>query len=562
MPKKTPESPPPNLARTGGRTLLNDSLTNKGTAFTRAERWQLGIEGLLPHVVSPEDVQMRRAYEHITVKDDALEKYIGMAALQDRNEVLFYKILTAHLEEFLPIVYTPTVGEACRRYSHIFRRGRGLWITPEHRGRIAEVLENAPNRDVKLIVATDAERILGLGDLGAGGMGISIGKLALYSAAAGIHPRHCLPICLDVGTDNRELLEDPLYIGWPHARLRGTAYEELVEEFVTAVKQRWPEVLLQWEDFKKANAFRLLDRYRHRILSFNDDIQGTAAVSLAGVLAGCRATGTPLQEQRIVILGAGAAGVGIARQLRDAMRRHGLAGEALTRAIAVLDSGGLLLEGEDYRDEHKREFTWPRDLAEAAGIRPDGPRDLAVVVRALQPTVLIGTSGQPGAFHEEAVRAMAAHVERPLIFPFSNPTAHSEAVPADLLEWTGGRALIATGSPFGPVEYAGHRRSFGQGNNVYIFPGVGLGALAAGAREVTEAMFTAAAEALAEQVPADCLQEGILYPRLPRLRRISRELAIAVGRQAVREGVAPEQSEDALRAAVERLVWEPEYAAT
>lgn len=543
-----------------GRALLNESLTNKGTAFTREERWALGIEGLLPHVVSPEDVQMRRAYEHITVKDDPLEKYIGMAALQDRNEVLFYKVLCAHLEEFLPIVYTPTVGEACRRYSHIFRRGRGLWITPEHRGRVAEVLANAPNRDVKLIVVTDSERILGLGDLGAGGMGISIGKLALYTAAAGIHPAHTLPICLDVGTDNQALLDDPLYIGWPQARLRGAAYDELVEEFVTAVKQRWSGALLQWEDFKKGNAFRLLDRYRERILSFNDDIQGTAAVALAGVLAACRVTGSGIEDQRIVILGAGAAGVGIARQLRDAMRRRGLQGAALNRAIAVLDSGGLLQEGEDYADAHKREFTWPHELARAAGIDPAGTRDLAAVVRALRPTVLIGTSGQPGVFGEEVVRRMAAQVARPVIFPFSNPTANSEARPEDLLRWTEGRALIATGSPFPPVTQGGTIYRFGQGNNVYIFPGVGLGALAAGARQVTEAMFTAAAESLAAQVPPDCLDEGLLYPRIPQLRAISREIALAVARQAVADGVAPARDEAGLRESVAALVWEPAYA--
>lgn len=547
------------MNKSQSKHILNDPLQNKGTAFTRDERWALGIEGLLPHVVSSEQLQKRRAYEHITVKTEPLEQYIGLAALQDRNEVLFYKVLIEHLEEFLPIVYTPTVGEACKRYSHIFRRGRGLWITPEHKGRIAEVLGNSPNRDVKLIVVTDSERILGLGDLGAGGMGIPIGKLALYTAAAGIHPAHTLSVCLDVGTDNQNLLDDPLYIGWPHARLRGKAYDELVEEFITAVKSRWPAVLLQWEDFKKGNAFRLLDRYRGRILSFNDDIQGTAAVALAGVLAACRVTGTALANQRIVILGAGAAGVGIARQLRDALRRVGIAGNELIRAVAVLDSTGLLVEGGDYDDAHKHEFAWPRQLVEAVGIKPDGERGLLAVVRALRPTVLIGTSGQPNVFTEDVVRTMGGHVARPAIFPFSNPTANSEARPKDLIRWTDGRALIATGSPFEPVVFNGTPYRFGQGNNVYIFPGVGLGALAARARQVTEAMFTTAAQALAGQLPEECLDNGILYPPISKLREISAALALAVAKQAVADDNAPGASEDELRSRVKALIWQPEY---
>ncbi|HET9679032.1 MAG TPA: NAD-dependent malic enzyme [Gammaproteobacteria bacterium] len=540
--------------------ILNNPHYNKGTAFTHDERWALGIEGLLPHVVSPEATQIQRAYEHITTKIAPLERYIGMAALQDRNEVLFYKVLNAHLEEFLPIIYTPTVGEACRRYSHIFRRGRGLWITPEHAGRVADVLANAPNETVKLIVVTDGERILGLGDLGAGGMGISIGKLALYTAAAGIHPAHTLPICLDVGTDNQDLLEDPLYIGWPHARLRGEKYDALVEEFITAVKARWPTALLQWEDFKKANAFRLLDRYRERLLSFNDDIQGTAAVALAGALAACRVTGTDFAHQRILILGAGAAGVGIARQLRDALARHGVQGDELTQAIAVLDSSGLLLEGNDYADAHKYEFAWPRRLAAQTGLDAD-ERGLLTVTRAFKPTIMIGTSGQPGIFSETVVREMAQHVARPVIFPFSNPTANSEALPEDLIHWTEGRALIATGSPFAPVTYKNTRYQFSQGNNVYIFPGVGLGALAAQATQVTEAMFTAAAEALAEQVPEECLDANLLYPPVSRLREISAALAFAVARQAMTDGMAPEASDDALRERIRELVWEPAYTA-
>lgn len=540
------------------KDILINPGNNKGTAFTHAERWALGIEGLLPHVVSPETTQIKRAYEHITTKNEPLERYIGMAALQDRNEVLFYKVLNEHLEEFLPIIYTPTVGEACQRYSHIFRRGRGLWITPEHEGRVADVLANAPNETVKLIVVTDGERILGLGDLGAGGMGISIGKLALYTAAAGINPAHTLPICLDVGTDNQGLLDDPLYIGWPHARLRGEKYDALVEEFITAVKARWPDALLQWEDFKKANAFRLLDRYRERLLSFNDDIQGTAAVALAGALAACRVTGTGFEHQRILILGAGAAGVGIARQLRDALSRHGLQGDNLTRAIAVLDSTGLLLEDNEYSDTHKYEFAWPRKLAADIGL--DGSEhDLLTVTKAFKPTLLIGTSGQPGIFDEAVVREMAQHVARPVIFPFSNPTANSEALPADLIRWTQGRALIATGSPFAPVQFQNETYPFSQGNNVYIFPGVGLGALAVGAKQVTDAMFTAAAESLAAQVPQDCLDVGLLYPPIPSLRGIGTALAFAVARQAMEDGVAPVTSDDSLRERIAQLAWKPAY---
>ncbi|HEX7029150.1 MAG TPA: NAD-dependent malic enzyme [Gammaproteobacteria bacterium] len=545
-----------------GRALLCHPLYNKGTAFSMEERRTFELTGLLPnHVASPAE-QERRAYEHITRKSDPLERYIGLAALQDRNEVLFYRVLQKHLEEFLPIVYTPTVGEACQKFSHIFRRGRGLWITPDDRGRIAEVLEHSVFRDVNLIVATDAERILGLGDLGAGGMGIPIGKLALYTVGAGIHPARTLPVCLDVGTDNQELLDDPLYVGWRKPRLRGPEYDALVEEFVEAVREKFPHALLQWEDFKKANAFALLDRYRERILSFNDDIQGTAAVALAGVLAACRATSTPLHRQRIVILGAGAAGVGIARQLRDALRRDGLDDDATRRAIAVLDSGGLLVDdrhpGGEYRDVHKREFAWPAAMAADAGLG-GGDRHLLAVIEALQPTVLIGTSGQPGAFDETAVRAMAAGVARPVIMPFSNPTDFSEARPADLLEWTEGRALIATGSPFAAVEFRGERREFGQGNNVYIFPGVGLGALAAHATRIDDRLFTVAAETLAACVDEDFLDRGRLYPALAELRVLSRRIALAVAVEAVRLGLAPEAGEAELGRRVAALMWEPRY---
>jgi malic enzyme len=550
-----------------GGAVLAHPLFNKGTAFSREERRELGLEGLLPQHVASIEEQEQRVYEHITRKTVPLERYIGLAALQDRNETLFYRVLLKHLEEFLPIVYTPTVGEACRQYSHIFRRGRGIWITPEDRGNVAQLLENAPYRDVQLIVATDAERILGLGDLGAGGMGIPIGKLSLYTVAAGIHPARTLPVCLDVGTDNQELLEDPLYVGWRHPRLRGKAYDELVEEFVTAVQEKFPDALLQWEDFKKNNAFRLLDRYRDRILSFNDDIQGTAAVALAGVMAACRVTSTPLRQHRIVILGAGAAGVGIARQVRDALARDGLSGDDLTRALAVLDSRGLLLAGEPDQDPHKQEFAWPRELAAGIGLMDKGSGNtsgnrnasLLDVVKALKPTVLIGTSGQPGSFTEDVIREMAQHTARPVIFPFSNPTAHSEAVPEDLFRWTGGRALVATGSPFEPVEFDGEKREVAQGNNVYIFPGVGLGALAAQATSVTDGLFTAAAESLAAAVPEDCLDRGRLFPPLDNLRDVTARIALAVAGQAVATGLAPHADQELLQYRITQRMWQPAY---
>ncbi|HET8552856.1 MAG TPA: NAD-dependent malic enzyme [Gammaproteobacteria bacterium] len=541
-----------------GRTLLSHPMYNKGTVFTAEERRQFGLDGLLPEHTATEAAQARRTYEAIARKNDKIEQYIGLAALQDRNEVLFYKLLHQHLEEFLPIIYTPTVGEACKRYSHIFRRGRGIWIHPGHKGRIDEVLGNAPYEDVRLIVVTDNERILGLGDLGAGGMGIPIGKLALYSVAAGIHPSQTLPICLDVGTDNEELLNDELYVGWPHKRLRGAEYDALVEEFVTAVKRRFPRALVQWEDFKKSNAFRLLDRYRNRLLSFNDDIEGTAAVTLAGVMGACRVIGKPLEQQRTVILGAGAAGIGIARQLREALRQAGLDDEILRQAIVLLDSHGMLMTGTDL-DEHKRDFAWTREQIEAAGIDPDGERDLEEVTKALRPSVLIGTSGQPGIFTETVIRSMAETIERPIVLPISNPTANAEATPEDIIAWTDGRAVVATGSPFDPVEYQGRTYPVAQGNNVYIFPGVGLGALAANARRLDDESFAVAARALASYLSDDYVNKGLVYPPLTELRGISAEIAFAVAQEAVESDKAPPANAETLRGRIAAMMWAPDY---
>ena len=539
-----------------GHALLNHPMFNKSTAFTREERLRFGLDGLLPSAVSTMEQQAARAYGNLARKTDPLERFIGLAALQDRNEILFYRVLADHLEEFLPIVYTPTVGRACQEFSRIFRRARGLWITPAQRGRIFEALGNAPFEDVRLVVVTDNERILGLGDQGAGGMGIPVGKLALYVAAAGIHPARTLPISLDVGTDNNELLTDDLYLGWRRPRLRGPEYDELVDEFVAAVRTRFPGALLQWEDFKQWNAFKLLDRYRTVLPSFNDDIQGTAAMALAGLLAGGRALRLPLGRQRIVMVGAGAAGTGIARLIRTALAREGLRGDDLLRALCLVDMDGLVVDSDV---EYRRGLSWPRALAASYGLGPDQPRDLAAVVRALRPTALIGASGAPGAFTEEAVREMARHAERPLIFPLSNPTTSAEATPGDLLGWTEGRALVATGSPFGSVQFGGRTVRIGQGNNAFVFPGVGLGVMVAEAREVTDTMFAAAAETLAALVADADLAEGSLYPAMGLLRSVTVKVAEAVVRDARDRGVGRPLTDAEIGEAVAAFMWEPAY---
>ncbi len=542
-----------------GRDIVRDPLINKGSAFTPRERAALRLEGLLPPGVTDIDQQKLRIIDALTRLEHPLSQYVELSDLQDRNETLFYRYVVDNLEASMPIIYTPTVGEASLNYSYLFRRGRGRWITPEHRGRIAEVLGQI-KADLRLIVVTDNERILGLGDQGAGGMAIPIGKLALYTAAAGIHPTQTLPVSLDVGTDNQTLLDDPMYLGWRNNRLRGQLYDELVDEFVEAVRECFPNAILQWEDFKKGNAFDLLYRYQDALPSFNDDIQGTAGVALAGVLAACRATGVALKDQRIAILGAGAAGVGIGHQLRDAFRREGVEGEALTEALAILDSGGLLMEGRSISDEYKREFAWPTELCEKHGWSADNPPALERVVEGIKPTMLIGTTGQPGAFTKPIIRKMAKAVDRPAIFPFSNPTSKSEAVPEDLLEWTEGRALVATGSPFDPVMVGDREVKISQGNNVYVFPGVGLGALAIGARRVTDGMFTAAAQALAEQVTAADLASGALYPPIGALREVTVTIAAAVADAAIAEGVADEPDGD-IEDFIADWVWDPQYPA-
>jgi malic enzyme len=554
-----------------GAELLERPLLNKDTGFDDDERDVFGLRGLLPARMSTIEEQVSLELEHIRRKGDDLERYIGLAALQDRNETLFYRVIVENLEEFMPIVYTPTVGRACQSFSHIMRRPRGLWITPADIDRIPDLLRNARTDsagdgsavdDVRLIVATDNERILGLGDQGAGGMGIPVGKLSLYTAGAGIYPAHTLPVSLDVGTDNEELLADPLYIGYRQRRLRGAPYDDFIEAFVSAIMDVCPRAVLQWEDFKQHNAIRILDRYRHRVTSFNDDIQGTGAVVLAGVLAAVRAMGRPLAGQRFVFLGAGAAGTGIARMVRAAMMAQGVDSATVKRSIATVDTKGLVFSTRDDLDDDKREFALgPDELGSygLGGLAPGDRRNLEAVVAAVKPTILIGTSGVPGAFTEAALREMAARTERPVVFPLSNPTAKTEAIPADIMAWTEGRALIATGSPFEPVVVDAKSHIIGQANNVFIFPGMGLGAIVAEAREITDEMFLLAAQTLAGMVSDERLAAGALYPAVSELREVSRQIAARVVCQSRDCGVGRLYRDDEVLDAVDSAIWSPAY---
>jgi len=542
-----------------GEHILRNPLQNKDAAFTQEERTRLGLAGLLPPAVLTIEQQLAIELEHVLCKGQPLEQYIGLIALLDRNETLFYRLLTENIERLAPIIYTPTVGDACRQYSHIFRRPRGFFISPNDRGQIAPRLEQFRLRDIRLIVVTDNERILGLGDQGAGGMPIPIGKLALYSAGAGIHPSLCLPVSLDVGTDNAALLQDPFYLGYRGRRLRGEAYDALIEEFVQAVKNVFPRAVLQWEDFKKANAFRLLERYATQLPSFNDDIQGTAAVTLAGILAALSIVGKPLREQRFLFVGAGGAGVGIGRLLRSALRAEGLSENQARQRMVFMDSGGIVQEGSPHLDAHKQEFAFRLADRSEANLREPLPSSLKEVVLAFRPTVLIGTSGQGGDFTPEVIRAMADHCERPLIFALSNPTSKAECTPSEALQHSDGRALVATGSPFDPVEFNGRKHIIGQCNNVFIFPGVGLGALISETRRVTDSMFLAAARALAQFTRAQALTESELYPSLRDLRPVSRLIALSVAQTARQEGLGKDLSDAELEAQVADFCWFPDY---
>jgi malic enzyme len=548
-----------------GSELLNRRLLTKDLAFPLNERSEFGLHGLLPDRVLSIEEQLELEHEHLQRKSDELERYIGLAALQDRNATLFYRLLAEHMEEYLPVVYTPTVGRACQEFSHIVRRTRGLWLTPADRDRIPEILRAAPYEDVRLIVVTDNERILGLGDQGAGGMAIPIGKLALYTAACGIHPVLTLPVSLDVGTDNQRLLEDALYLGFRAPRLRGAAYDAFVEAFVEGVQEVWPGCLIQFEDFKQHNALRLLARYRDRVPCFNDDIQGTSAVVVAGVMAGLRLLESSWEDQRVVLAGSGAAGIGIARLLRLAMLRSGMSDAEARRALVLVDSHGLVHDARRELDADKVDLAYPAEMATEAGLilesrgRETVPT-LLEVVQAIAPTVLIGTTAHAGSFSEPLIRAMAAGTERPIVLPLSNPTANTEAAPADVLAWSEGRALVATGSPFAPVEIGGQVREIGQANNVFVFPGVGLGAIVAETRGVSDEMFLVAAQTLAEHVSAERLAVGALYPSVVTLREVSREIAIRVATEAIRAGLSPLPEDTDVAGLVGAAMWWPAYA--
>ena len=542
-----------------GAALLADPLLNKDAAFTSDERDELGLRGLLPPRIVDIDVQVALELEHVRRKADDLERYIGLAALHDRNETLFHRVLLDNLEELLPIVYTPTVGRACQEFSHLYRRPRGVWITPDDVHRVPEILRHAARDEIRLIVVTDNERILGLGDQGAGGMPIPVGKLALYSAAAGIHPGWTLPVSLDVGTDRAELLTDPLYLGWRHPRLRGEAYDEVVEAFVAGVREVLPRAVLQWEDFKQHNAIRLLARYRQWVCSFNDDIQGTAAISVAAILAALRSTGRTLVGTRCVLAGSGAAGTGIARLLRIAMVEAGMSPDDARNAIAMLDSQGLVVQGRPGLEEDKRDGALPRDVVSAMDLDPDARHDLEEVVAAFHPDVLLGTTGKGGAFTEATIRSMAESGARPIILPMSNPTSSTEARPEDICAWTDGRAIVATGSPFPPVEVEGQIHRIPQANNAYVFPGMGLAAIVSEARILPDSAFLVAARRLADMATPAELAEGALFPPIAELRRVAREIAIAVVGHLGDEGVGRRFRPAEIPAAVDAAMWKPGY---
>jgi len=532
-----------------GLHLLHDPVLNKGTAFNEEERDALGLRGLLPPRVHSQEEQILRILENMRAKSSDLERYIFMLALQDRNETLFYRAVLDHLDEMLPIIYTPTVGRACQEYGHIFRRPRGVFISIRDSGRIAKVLGNWPYKDVRVIVVTDGERILGLGDLGADGMGIPVGKLALYTACAGVNPRVCLPVTIDVGTNNEKLLQDPLYIGIQQRRLRGAAYDILIEEFVTAVQRLFPHALIQFEDFANHNAFRLLQNYQDKVCTFNDDVQGTASVTLAGLYSALRIIARPLIDQKFVFFGAGEAGTGIANLVVDAMKEKGLSdGEARTRCWFI-DSKGLVVKSRTDLAEHKRPYAHDRDFN----------ADPFSVINSIRPAAIIGVSGQPGIFTERILQRMAEINERPIIFALSNPTSRAECTAEDAYRLTSGRAVFASGSPFDPVFIDGKKLVPGLGNNAYIFPGVGLGIVVSESRRVTNEMFLAAARALASEVTEADIAEGRIYPPLKRIRAVSLTIAIATAKVAYDQGLAAAPERDDLRSHIRAQMFEPVY---
>ncbi len=539
----------PSLPR--GTALLHDPLLNKGTAFTMEERAALGLKGLLPPKVFTMKEQAARVLENYRNKQTDLERYIHLASLQDRNETLFYRIVMDNLDEMMPIVYTPVVGQACQQFGHIFRRPRGLYIPYDERGNIAEILHNWPQKDVRVIVVTDGERILGLGDQGASGMGIPVGKLALYTACAGIPPAQCLPVMLDVGTENLGYLRDPLYMGIRHHRVRGQEFDDFVAEFITEACKLWPKVLIQFEDFANLNAFRLLESWRDRICTFNDDMQGTAAVTLAGLFSALRITQKSLCEQKILFLGAGEAGIGIADLIVSAMIDEGASLETARRQCWFVDSKGLVVKSRDNLVEHKLRYAHDVPFA----------TDLLSAVKALEPTAIIGVSTIAKSFTREVIETMAQKNERPIIFALSNPTSKSECSAEEAYTWSGGRAIFASGSPFPPCVYQGKTFVPGQGNNAYVFPGIGMGVVACEAAHITDRMFAQAAKTLAEQVLESDLEMGRIYPSLSRIREVSAYIGAAVAEVAFRDDLAGIDKPVDLLAYVQSQQWQPEYEA-
>ncbi|WP_318468760.1 NAD-dependent malic enzyme [Photobacterium leiognathi] len=541
-----------------GPALLETPLLNKGSAFSVEERMFFNLEGLLPEAIESIEEQTERAYQQYLKFDNDMDKHIYLRNIQDTNETLFYRLVENHITEMMPIIYTPTVGSACEDFSNIYRRGRGLFISYPNRDRIEDMLNNASRQNVKVIVVTDGERILGLGDQGIGGMGIPIGKLSLYTACGGISPAYTLPVVLDVGTNNPQRLSDPMYMGWRHTRITGKEYDAFVDEFIQAVKQRWPEALIQFEDFAQKNAMPLLERYKDKVCCFNDDIQGTAAVTVGSLLAACKAAGSKLSEQRVTFLGAGSAGCGIAEAIIAQMVSEGISDAQARSQVFMVDRWGLLINEMPNLLNFQQALVQKKEQLADWDVS-DNNISLLDVMRNAKPTILIGVSGVPGLFSEEVIREIYAHCERPIIFPLSNPTSRVEATPFDLIRWTDGNALVATGSPFDPVIYEGKTYPIAQCNNSYIFPGIGLGVLSVNARRVTNEMLMESSRALAECSPLAIHGHGPLLPPLEDIQKVSRKIAFAVAKKAVEQHKAPKNSDERIREKIDANFWKSEY---
>jgi len=541
-----------------GFTLLELPLLNKGSAFSQQERGQFNLHGLLPHVIETIEEQSQRSYQQFTAFNDAINKHIYLRNIQDTNETLFYRLIEDHLEEMMPIIYTPTVGEACQRFSDIYRRHRGVFVSYPDREHIDDILQNINRRNVKVIVITDGERILGLGDQGIGGMGIPIGKLSLYTACGGISPAYTLPITIDVGTNNQQLLNDPLYMGWREPRITGEEYYDFIDQVLTGIRRRWPHALIQFEDFAQKNAMPLLAKYRDKFCCFNDDIQGTAAVSVGSLIAASRAAGKQLKDQIVTFLGAGSAGCGIAEQIIAQMVAEGLSDAEARARVFMVDRFGLITENQPNLLDFQRKLAQKADvISDWANI--EDVISLLDVVKNAKPTVLIGVSGQPGLFTQEVIEALNANCERPIVMPLSNPTSRVEAIPSDIIQWTNGQALIATGSPFTPVNYQGRLYHIAQCNNSYIFPGIGLGVIASGAKRVTENMLMASSNALADCSPLLKNAEADLLPPIADIQNVSRVIALKVAQAAIADGVAVPLTDEQIQSNIEKEFWQPEY---